>query len=190
MAPEATSTGGLTVGELRRDRHTFEAALDRWYPVTIRLARSLVQDEQTAHEIARQTWTDAATRLPQFDANADVSTLLLRATVETASGRLDVPTRYAAVPTVNFEPASSRWAGWWSGAPRPVLEDGKHQRLVGALSKLAPAVGAMVTLRDVEGLPESQVKSVLGFAPDAQQALLHAGRLAIWQALVAVEAGL
>jgi DNA-directed RNA polymerase specialized sigma24 family protein len=187
MAPEATSTDGLTVGELRRDRHTFEAALDRWYPATIRLARSLVQDEPIAREIARQTWNDAVTRLPQLPANAEFSTLVLRATAELASARLEVPNERAAVPTDNFEPEASRWAGWWSDSPRPVMEDGKHQRLVGALSTLAPAVAAVVTLRDVEDLSESQVESVLGFAPDAQQALLHSGRLAIWHALVAIE---
>lgn len=189
MAPEATSTGGLTVSELRQNRRALEAALDRWYPATIRLARSLVQDEQTAREIARQIWNDAVTRLSQLDARAEVPTLLLNATVERAAARLEIPTERAAVPIDNFEPAASRWAGWWSGTPRPVTEDGKHQRLVGALSKLAPGVAAVVTLRDVEGLTAFQVESVLGFAPDTQQALLHAGRLAIWHALVAVESG-
>lgn len=182
-----TSSYSSTIGELRRDRRAFEVALDRWYPATLRLARSIVRNEQAAHDLVRDAWHSAVTRLPELDPGADLAALMLKETVQAAAFRLDLPTEQPAVPADRFEPESSRWAGWWTTTPQPLGSWGQQQRLVDALSNLAPAPAAVVALRDLEGLSASQVESVLGFPPDAQQALLHVARIAFWRALAGPE---
>jgi DNA-directed RNA polymerase specialized sigma24 family protein len=183
VAVPATSSGGPSAGELRRDRHLFEAALDRWYPATFRLARSIVQNDQTAREITDDAWHGVLTRLGELNPDEDVAMLVLKRTAEAAASRLAVAAEQPAVDPARFEPESSRWAGWWSATPHALMQGGANQRIGDAVSRLQAAAAAVVVLRDVEGLSAGQVQAVLGFAPDVQQTLLHGARITVWQAL-------
>jgi DNA-directed RNA polymerase specialized sigma24 family protein len=172
---------------VQRDRRAFEVAMDRWYPPTLRLARAILRNDQAVSDLVRKTWLTAVTRLDELDADADFGVLMLRETLQAASTRLETASERTAVPADRFEPETSRWAEWWSATPPPLVSQDRHRRLADALSDLAPAPAVVVLLRDLEGLTADQVETILGFPPDAQQALLHIARIAAWRALSALQ---
>jgi RNA polymerase sigma-70 factor (ECF subfamily) len=166
---------------------TFAALVDRWYGSTVRLARTLARDEDTARRAAVGAWIRTVNRSEE---TGPAHVAVIRATIEEVASHLEAGDREAAVDPARFEPAGDRWGGWWreEGAPgtewriRPGGE-----ALTGALRQLAAGPAAVVLLRDVERLPPAEVEAALGFDPDAQRALLHEGRSALRRTLVGEE---
>ena len=173
------------------DADAFAQIVDRWYGSTVRLARVLTHDDALAARAARDAWLLTIGELPRLEGADPLHVTLLAATLVSAAAQLDAVEVEPAVDPASFEVEGSRWQGWWldDRAPSAWPEPPAADALARALGRLAPAAGAVVLLRDVEGLPPDEVYEVLGFEPGAQRALLHQGRTAIWRTLAEDEAG-
>jgi DNA-directed RNA polymerase specialized sigma24 family protein len=174
-----------------RDADAFAQIVDRWYGSTVRLARVLTHDDALAARAARDAWLLTIDELPRLEGGDALHVTLLAATHVSAAAQLDAGEVEPAVDPASFEVEGSPWQGWWldDRAPSAWLEPPAADELARALGRLAPAAGAVVLLRDVEGLPPGEVYEVLGFEPEAQRALLHQGRTAIWRTLAQDSAG-
>ena len=177
-----------TAAALRGDDEAFSPFVERWYGSTVRLARLLSGDDETARRAARDAWLSVIGRLGELDGSAPLHLVVLRATLETlAAGPPAVAVNAPFDPDV-FEVEGHRWAGWWRDdtSPEEWARPPADEALAGALAGLDPATAAVVTLRDVEQLSANEVEAVLELTPADQRALLHQGRAGVWKALAGV----
>ena len=175
----------MDVHEAARTEEAFARFVDRWYGSTLRLARLLASNEETARHATLGAWLEVVARLPELGDERPMHVYVLRATIESLAARITAGDGPAAYDRESFEAEEHRWAGWWRDDHLPT--DWEHPpadaALTDALAKLDPATAAILILRDVERLPAADVEHVLDLTPADQRALLHAGRAAIWQAL-------
>lgn len=168
------------------DAQAAATLVDEHYGAMHRLARLLVADPDTARDAVRAAWLKA---LANEDGDGDGA-----ASGTTRRGRLlglvlrelpPSPPSGAGGPAAHrdeLEPDDSRWAGWWRDE-LPDTPPAARETLEAALASLPAAVGAMVVLRDVEGLDAAEVEALLGHSAERQLALLHHGRSAVRNAL-------
>jgi RNA polymerase sigma-70 factor, ECF subfamily len=175
----------VDVHEVARTEGAFASFVDRWYGSSLRLARMLARDEQTARRATLDAWLAVVAHLSELDGEAPLHVPVLRATIESLAARVTADDPPAAYDSESFEAEGHRWAGWWrdDATPTDWERSPADEAIVRALADLDPAAGAVVLLRDVACLPAADVEQVLDLTPADQRTLLHAGRAAIWEAL-------
>jgi DNA-directed RNA polymerase specialized sigma24 family protein len=158
----------------------FAALVDRWYGSTVRLARLLARDDETARRAARDAWLAVIA-----DGDEVTHLAVLRATVESAAVQVAARAAEPAVDPERFEADGHRWAGWWTeaGTPQEREETPGEGEVVRALGELDPASAVVVALRDVERLSPEEVERVLDITPADQRGFLAQGRARVWEAL-------
>jgi RNA polymerase sigma-70 factor, ECF subfamily len=143
-----------------RDEEAFALVLDAWSAGLLRVARSIVSTQDSAHEVVQETWLAVIANLNGFAGRSALKTWVYRICVNTAKRRAqrerrsvpvsslgpagggpnsDGPTDDDRGPTVDpalFRPAGEPFPGhWWEfPAPWPAPEratlDGEVTRLV------------------------------------------------------------
>jgi DNA-directed RNA polymerase specialized sigma24 family protein len=171
-------TSGAAVGE-----EAFLALVDRWYGSSVRLARLLGADEITARAGTHDAWLATIDHLGELDVPPHL--VVLRATVESLATRFEAGETEPTLDPERFEARGDRWEGWWRDDRTPTSWERSpaDDALERALASLDPASAVVVALRDVEGLAPEEVEVVVELTPADQQALLHRGRAAVWEAL-------
>jgi DNA-directed RNA polymerase specialized sigma24 family protein len=158
----------------------FAALVDRWYGSTVRLARLLARDEETARRAARGAW------LAAIRDNGELTHLaVLRAAVESTAAQIAARAAEPVVDPARFELKGHRWAGWWTDEGTPQKREGTaaDDEVTRALAGLDPVSAAIVALRDVERLNPQEVERVLDVTPADQRGFLARGRALVWEAL-------
>ena len=187
------------------EESAFVALIGRHHGALGRLARLYVP-ASAADDLAQDVWGGLLAHLGSLDRAASLRVVLFRLLLDSARGRRPdgaEPLPFAAhagrQPALDDTPlldpayfrASEPWIDHWA-VPLPAWEpapDGLtgsrdlHGPAEAALAALPAAQREVVTLRDVEGWPASEVCSALGIAEPAQRALLHRGRSRIRLAL-------
>ena len=170
----------MEVRKAAMPEEAFVGLVDRWYGSTVRLARLLTRDEETARRAALDAWLAAIRDGSEFTHLA-----VLRAAVESAAAHVASRAAGPVVDPARFEAEGHRWAGWWTdaGTPRERAHKAADAEVTRALAGLDPASAAIVALRDVERLSPQDVERVLDVTPADQRAYLARGRALVWEAL-------
>lgn len=189
---------GLRAG----DEAAFVALMERYGAALMRIARLYVKDQQAAEDVVQETWLGVFQGIDRFEGRSSLKTWLFTILTNRAKrrgvrdGRI---TPFSAIGTGDdeeaevdrFFPPGHADAGHWSSLPRDwsVLPEERfasvETRAVidAAIAALPPAQRAVITMRDIEGMPSDVVRNALGLSETNQRVLLHRARSRVRRAL-------
>ena len=183
------------------DETAFAGLLEQYHGRLVRLALVFVADRASAEEVVQDTWLAVLTGLPRFEGRSGVKTWIFSILTNRAKTRGQRDKRvvpFSTLEEAHQEPAPavspSRFtaSGSWSSRPEPWDNDTPERLLLRvetralierAIEALPPAQRAVLTLRDIEGLPSAEVCNILALTETNQRVLLHRARSRIRAAL-------
>ena len=209
--PDRATTGPSgddvdTVTALRRgDEAAFVALIARHHTSMVRVAALYVRDHEVAEEIAQDAWLAVLHGLDRFEARSSLKTWIFRILTNRARTRGvrdrrvvpfatlqgDDPNPNHSVDPDRFFSTGHEDAGHWASPPRSwvgepearLLADETGAHIAAAIAALPECQRAVITLRDVEGWPATEVCHVLDLTETNQRVLLHRARSRVRGAL-------
>jgi RNA polymerase sigma-70 factor, ECF subfamily len=180
------------------DEAAFEALVARHDGILRRVARTYVRTDAAAADVVQETWLGVIRGLGDFEGRSSLRTWIFSILVNRARTRAvrdarDLP--FSQLEEENgpvVEPASFAAEGNWASAPvrldsdpeKSLLSAELRAQLLRAVDRLAPAQRAVITLRDLVGLPAGEVCDLLNLSEVNQRVLLHRARTRVRAALV------
>ncbi|HEX4015572.1 MAG TPA: sigma-70 family RNA polymerase sigma factor [Frankiaceae bacterium] len=168
------------------DEDAFAALVARHHPSMVRLARGYVRSNAVAEEVAQEAWLGLLRGIERFESRSSLRTWLLRIVVNRAISTGIRERVHLPVSDRDLEDESGRFSqdGWWTTQPEHWADEALDRMVAPQLAarvrefigELPESQQAVVTLRDVEGLPSAQVCSILGISEGNQRVLLHRAR--------------
>ena len=164
------------------------------------MARSFFRTAAAADEVVQETWLGVVRGLDGFEGRSSLRTWIFRILANVARTRAAEDAR--SVPFSSLEPTRARngalgvrgrrQLGVRSGAsrrrPRGALLGAElRERLRAAVDELPPAQRAVITLRDIVGMPAEEVCELLDIGDGNQRVLLHRARTRVRVALTSLE---
>jgi RNA polymerase sigma-70 factor, ECF subfamily len=203
--PRAGGTFGSTVEEdhalLERlragDEDAFRVLVDRHDGALRRVALTFVRTPSAADEVVQETWLGVVRGLKGFEGRSTLRTWIFRILVNRARTRAVRDARSIPFSTLEdddrptVEPSAFAADGRWTSAP-PRLECDPETNLLSAelrehlldtVEGLSPTQKAVITLRDLVGLPADEVCDLLELTAANQRVLLHRARAHVRAAL-------
>jgi RNA polymerase sigma-70 factor (ECF subfamily) len=181
------------------DERVFSDLVDRWSHMMLRLALSRVESRAVAEEVVQDAWLTVLRSLDRYERRSTFRTWVLGIVVNLARSRAraerrEVPLSSESEPSVDqarFLPAThSRWPHHWSVEPAAwrtpedeLLAGETRKMIVKAIDELPPAQREVIVLRDVEGMPSTEVCNILALTDTHQRVLLHRARSRVRHAL-------
>jgi RNA polymerase sigma-70 factor (ECF subfamily) len=181
------------------DAQVFSELVDRWSRMMLRLALSRVESRAVAEEVVQDAWLTVFRSLDRYERRSTFRTWVLGIVVNLARSRAraerrEVPLSPESAPSVaqaRFLPATHpRWPHHWAlepaawRTPEDELLAGEIRTIIlDAIDALPPAQREVIVLRDIEGLPSTDVCNVLGLTDTHQRVLLHRARSRVRSAL-------
>ncbi|MEA2972907.1 MAG: hypothetical protein QOG82_1365 [Actinomycetota bacterium] len=174
------------------DEQAFVLLVDLYHAPLLRLASTFVPSRAVAEEVVQDTWLGVVRGIHRFEGRSSLKTWLFRIVVNrarTAGVRerretpTDRPDSYSsgepAVPPERFNAG-----GGWSSPPTPWSDDAEDRivarqtaaKVSRHLNLLPDRQRQVVVMRDFEGLPATEVCTILGITEANQRVLLHRGR--------------
>lgn len=167
------------------DEEAFVTMVGRYNDSLIRLARTYVPSDAVAEEAAQDTWMGVVRGVDRFEGRSSFKTWLFHILVNRArtAGTREPRTLPFTGPEPAVDPSRFDSAGaWaqplesWADTDDRLVAASWSQCLQEALADLPPRQREIVVLRDMEGLPSTDVCEVLGITEGNQRVLLHRGR--------------
>jgi RNA polymerase sigma-70 factor (ECF subfamily) len=179
------SDDGVLVERLQAGDETAFVELVRTYQTRLlRLAESVVSNRAVAEEVVQDTWLAVVRGVERFESRSTFKTWLFHILLNrarSAAGR-----EHRAPPLAEAD-LSERFdaAGGWVTPPVPWSEQAEDRlvavHLVDRVRELLPHLPdsqrQVLLLRDIEGLPASDVCALLGVSDGNQRVLLHRARV-------------
>jgi RNA polymerase sigma-70 factor (ECF subfamily) len=203
--PDAEIVAALKRGE----EPVFAELVDAYSPALLRMAQFFVRDRAVAEEVVQETWLGVLHGIDRFEGRSSLKTWIFGILVNTAKTRgvresrsipfsAAVRRSEASVDPDRFLPADHRYPGGWMMGPSEwrtpeakLIEGEMRTAILKAINRLPDAQRAVITMRDVAGLPADEVTEALGISDGNQRVLLHRARSkirgAIEQQLGAIE---
>lgn len=178
----------------RGDESVFSELVDAYSPGLLRMARMFVRDRAVAEDVVQETWIAVLRGIDRFEGRSSLKTWIYRILINTAKTRgrreaRSIPFSAAtradepAVDPDRFLDSSHRWAGGWMLGPgewqtpeEELLQGETREEILRAIDELPESQRAVITMRDVEGLPADEVAEALGISDGNQRVLLHRAR--------------
>jgi len=174
------------------DENAFAELVRRYHRLMLRVARGYVRTDAVAEEVVQEAWLAVVRGIERFEGRSSFKTWLLRIVANRAmtSGAKEarsVPVE-PSVSADHFVPEGEPGAGAWSTPPEPwpedqLLADETRAVIDRAIEELPPLQGAVVSMRDIEGLSSEEVQEALDISAGNQRVLLHRGRQKVREAL-------
>jgi RNA polymerase sigma-70 factor (ECF subfamily) len=169
------------------DESAFTKLVALYHSSFIRLARYYVGDEQTAKDVAQDTWLAVLNGADRFEWRSSVKTWLLRICANRArSTGAKLGREVPIAPIGEGSAIADRFDtdGLWKTPPAPFTDDVEFRADSASLvAAVHTAIGALpephatvVTLRDVEGLSTEEVAGLTGLSSGNVRVILHRGR--------------
>ena len=188
------------------DEAAFKELIDTYSASLLGVARLYVDSRSVAEEVVQETWLGVLRGLDRFEQRSSLKTWIFKILTNIASSRgmrerrivpfsalakAEAEEEAAAVDPDRFLPADhDRWPHHWALGPTrwETPEEGLLSRETGeqileAIEALPPVQRAVITLRDVQGWPSSEVCETLGLSEGNQRVLLHRARSKVRGAL-------
>jgi RNA polymerase sigma-70 factor (ECF subfamily) len=180
------------------DSRAFESLVAAHDGSLRRVARTFVQTPSAADDVVQETWLGVVRGLDGFQGRSSLRTWIFRILANVARTRARRDARSVPFSALEgdgapaVEPASFAADGSWVTAPTRLDGDPEgallsaelRERLLQEVDGLPPAQRAVITLRDVVGMPADEVCDVLEIADGNQRVLLHRARSRVRAALV------
>jgi RNA polymerase sigma-70 factor, ECF subfamily len=180
------------------DEQAFVSLVDRYDRALRRVARSFVRTDSSADEVVQETWLGVVTGIGAFEGRSSLRTWIFRILVNRARTRATRDARsvpFSALETDEgpaVEPSAFCTEGRWISAP-PRLDGDPETGLLSAelrrhlreaVEGLSPDQRAVITLRDLVGMPAKEVCDLLDLTDANQRVLLHRARARVRTALL------
>lgn len=175
------------------DEKAFATVVRAYHNQMIDVARSFVDSREVAEEVVQDAWLGVVRGIERFAGQSSLRTWLFHIVINRA--RSTGTREHRQIPNPGREPAEdpSRFTadGAWAAALPHWSEEVEDRLTAEALTaSVHDAIAALpanqrqvVLLRDVQGLPASDVCELLGLSEANQRVLLHRGRVAIRRAI-------
>ena len=179
------------------DEQAFDMLVTEHDGALRRVARTLVRTPSLADEVVQETWLSVVRGLDSFEGRSSLRTWIFRILVNTARTRGVREARslpFSALekddqPTV--DPRAFGTDGRWSSAPPRLDTDPEtgllsaelRAELLKAVDELSDDQRAVITLRDLVGVPAEEVCELLDLTDGNQRVLLHRARARVRAAL-------
>ena len=163
-----------------------------------RVARTFVRTDSAVDDVVQETWLGVVNGLDRFEGRSSLRTWIFSILVNQARTRAVRDARSLPFSALEqdagpaVEPAAFGADGRWTSAPArldgdPVsglLSAELRRHLLQAVDGLSPDQRAVITLRDLVGLPADEVCDLLELSDGNQRVLLHRARSRVREALV------
>jgi RNA polymerase sigma-70 factor (ECF subfamily) len=180
------------------DEQAFEALVTRHDAALRRVARGFVRTDAAADDVVQETWLGVVRGLAAFEGRSSLRTWIFQILVNTARTRAMREARSLPFSSLEsdggpaVDPAAFGADGRWSSAPARLDADPEtgllsrevRRHLLEAVERLSPDQRAVITLRDLVGLPASEVCELLDLTDVNQRVLLHRARARVRTALL------
>jgi RNA polymerase sigma-70 factor, ECF subfamily len=179
------------------DEAAFDALVARHDAALRRIARTFVRTDAAAEDVVQETWLGVVRGLNEFKERSSLRTWIFSILVKRARTRANKDARTLPFSALEpddrpaVEPAAFGADGRWATTP-PRLENDPETgllsgelrtQLLSAVERLSPDQRAVITLRDLVGLPAGEVCDLLGLSDANQRVLLHRARARVRTAL-------
>ena len=177
----------------------FEALVAQHDGALHRVARTFVRTDAAADDVVQETWLGVVRGLQAFEGRSSLRTWIFKILVNTARTRAVREARSlpfsalgdAAGPAVEpgafgAEQDAGRAppSGLDSDPETGLLSAELREQLLAAVERLSPDQRAVITLRDLVGVPAAQVCELLQVSDVNQRVLLHRARARVRRQLV------
>jgi RNA polymerase sigma-70 factor (ECF subfamily) len=190
-SPPVRDEGALVAGLRAGDEAAFVALVREFQPALLRLAEATVGSRAVAQEVTQDTWLAVMRGVDRFEGRSSLKTWLYRILMNRARTAAHREQRAGRPEDIDGERFDS--SGAWATPPEPWADrvddrlDAAQlaERVQALLGRLPDSQRHVILLRDVEGLPASEVSEVLGVSEGNQRVLLHRGRARLRHLLAA-----
>ena len=179
------------------DERAFEALVAQHDGALRRVARSYVRTDAAVDDVVQETWLGVIRGLERFEGRSSLRTWIFRILVNQARTRAARDARsvpFSSLETDDgpaVEPAAFGADGRWTSAPPRLDGDPEtgllsaelRAHLLDAVDALSHDQRAVITLRDLVGLPAMDVCDLLEISEGNQRVLLHRARARVRTAL-------
>jgi RNA polymerase sigma-70 factor, ECF subfamily len=180
------------------DESAFEALLARHDGALRRVARTFVRTDSAVDEVVQETWLGVVRGLKSFEGRSSLRTWIFRILINQARTRAVRDARslpFSALEDADrpaVEPTAFAADGRWTSAPPRLDTDPEtgllsaelRNHVLDAVNALSRNQRAVITLRDLVGLPAGEVCDLLEISEANQRVLLHRARAQVRAALV------
>jgi RNA polymerase sigma-70 factor (ECF subfamily) len=179
------------------DERAFEALVAQNDGALRRVARTFVRTDSAVEDVVQETWLGVIRGLDDFEGRSSLRTWIFRILVNQARSRGARDAR--SVPFSSLEqddapavdPAAFAADGRWISAPPRLADDPEtgllsaelRERLLEAVDTLSRDQRAVITLRDLVGMPAAEICDLLELSEVNQRVLLHRARARVRAAL-------
>lgn len=140
---------------LAGDEEAFERLVERHHDRIHRLARSVLQNDAAAEDVAQETFLRAYRALPRFRGDASLRTWLSRITVNLCLTQRRREARPPLAPDPALEPPPDQ-------DPAALVETAqRHAAVRAAVERLPPHYRIVIVLSRVEELPYQEIADLL-----------------------------
>ena len=179
------------------DEDAFRSLVDRHDGALRRVALTFVRTPSAADEVVQETWLGVVRGLKGFEGRSTLRTWIFRILVNRARSRAIRDARSIPFSTLEdddrpaVEPSAFAADGRWTSAPprldydpeTKLLSAELREQLLETVDALSPTQKAVITLRDLVGLPADEVCDLLELTAANQRVLLHRARARVRAAL-------
>ncbi len=172
------------------DQQAFEALVAEHDGALRRVARSFVGSDSAADDVVQETWLGVIRGLDDFEARSSLRTWIFRILVNQARRRAVRDARSVPFSTLedtarpSVDPSAFGADGRWTSAPPRLESDPEtgllsaelRAQLLRAVDALSRDQRAVITLRDLVGLPATEVCDLLQISDANQRVILHRAR--------------
>lgn len=180
------------------DEGAFDVLVARHDAALRRVARTFVRTEAAAEDVVQETWLGVVRGLKQFEERSSLRTWIFSILVKRAKTRATKDARNLPFSALEeddrpaVEPAAFGADGRWASVPPRLESDPEtgllsrelRTELLSAVERLSPDQRAVITLRDLVGLPAAEVCELLELSDANQRVLLHRARARVRTALM------
>src|SRR5829696_1924171 len=172
--------------------------VDRYDGPLRRLARTFVRTDALADDVVQETWLAVVKGIDHFEQRSSLKTWIFQILVNRARTRAVREARTVPFSTLAAEDEGptvdpSRFGAddMWAAPPRRLATDPEHRllaqelrgELLAAVEGLPDGQRAVMSLRDLAGLPSEEVCELLDITPVNHRVLLHRARARVRTAL-------
>jgi RNA polymerase sigma-70 factor (ECF subfamily) len=185
---------------LAGDKAAFAGLVREHHSALVRMARVFVSTQASAEELVQETWIAVLDGLKTFEGRSSLRTWIFRILTNRAKTRSvregrSTPLSALGPPETDepaVDPARFLPDGHWADPPHSWQEEDPERialrgEAIGCVERAIAALPAnqraVITLRDVEGVPSDEVCTALEISEGNQRVLLHRARARVRTAL-------